>query len=84
MTDFQTGLLLLAVGFPTVFLILFLVIGLGKGLIQFVNRFLTEEPAQVVPTTRMDAVDARQLAVLTAAVQTATEGTGRIVRIEKL
>jgi oxaloacetate decarboxylase gamma subunit len=40
MENLSLGLLLMVVGMPTVFLILLIIIYLGKGLIAFVNRFI--------------------------------------------
>ena len=45
MNDFNTALLLMAVGMVTVFIILLIVMGLGKALIAFVNKFVPEEEA---------------------------------------
>ncbi|MDD6750456.1 MAG: OadG family protein, partial [bacterium] len=39
MENIETGLLLMAVGMTTVFMILLIVINLGKGLIYFVNKY---------------------------------------------
>ena len=45
MNEFNTALLLMVVGMVTVFIILLIVIGLGKALIAFVNKFVPEEEA---------------------------------------
>jgi oxaloacetate decarboxylase gamma subunit len=80
MTDFQTGLLLLAVGFPTVFVILYVVVLLGKGLILFVNKYIPE--ASDKPDTSLIAPN--KLAAIAAAINKLTEGKGKVTKIEKL
>lgn len=43
MENIETGLLLMVVGMTTVFIILLIVINLGKGLIALVNKYAPEE-----------------------------------------
>lgn len=45
MENIETGLLLMVVGMTTVFIILLIVIALGKGLIALVNKYAPEETA---------------------------------------
>lgn len=82
--------MLLAIGFPTVFLILWLVIILGKGLVLAVNRYASEdESAQTVPTVASAPVGRRQIlpnqiAAVVAAVSLVTGGKGKVTGIEKI
>jgi oxaloacetate decarboxylase gamma subunit len=79
------ALQLLAVGMITVFLILMIVIYLGKGLILLVNKFAPEEVvvSKVVSQTKTD-VDATTKAVIDAAVSQVTNGKGVVTKIEKI
>jgi oxaloacetate decarboxylase gamma subunit len=79
------ALQLLAVGMITVFLILMIVIYLGKGLILLVNKFAPEEVvvSKVVSQAKTD-VDATTKAVIDAAVSQVTNGKGAVTKIEKI
>lgn len=83
MGDFQTGLILLAVGFPTVFLTLYLIILLGKGLILYINRYFPPKE-EIVAGTFPGEITASEMAAIVGAVQSVTKGRGRVTRIEKL
>ena len=78
----NTGLSLMGIGMSTVFLVLALVVLVGKGLIQFVNRFVPEEIKPVINDSEVK--DNRKIAAISAAVEAATGGKGYITRIEKL
>jgi oxaloacetate decarboxylase gamma subunit len=65
---------LMVMGMITVFVILSLVVIVGKLLIRLVNFFTP--PSKSTP-------DPEVVAALTAAVEVFTEGKGRIIRIEK-
>lgn len=86
----ETGFVLMGIGMTTVFTILLIVIYLGKGLIAFVNKYVpAEEPAQPPRTTSLSATPANAisettLAVIISAVSTATQGKGKVIRVEKL
>ena len=80
MENIQLGLLLLVVGLTTVFIILFIVIFLGKGLIAFVNRFIPEE---IKSTQSENGVSERVKRIIAAAVSEATKGKGIVTIIEK-
>lgn len=84
MESFEVALMLMVVGMATVFVILLIVIYLGKGLIALVNKFAPEEAQKkksstAVPTTDVGAMDA-----IKAAVEILTAGKGQVVKIEKL
>jgi len=66
MENIQTGLLLMVVGMATVFIILLIVIYLGKGLIALVNKYAPEE----VVVKKQAPV--RAVAAAVASVATAT------------
>lgn len=77
------GLKLLVIGVACVFVILYLIILLGKGLIAFANKFpeVKEEPKQKV---QAQAVSDKTRQVLEKAVCEITGGKGRITNITKV
>jgi oxaloacetate decarboxylase gamma subunit len=80
----QQALMLLGVGMVTVFIILWIVVLVGNGIILFVNRFIPlKEEASMKRTGLSHQMEATRLAAITAAVQIATQGQGRIISIEK-
>jgi oxaloacetate decarboxylase gamma subunit len=83
MTDFQTGLLLFSVGFPAVFLMLYSVILLGRGLILFVNKYASEDAAAKNPPARTP-VSSGTVSAIVASVNAVTGGKGKVTRIEKI
>jgi len=68
MENIETAILLMVVGMATVFVILLIVIYLGKLLITLVNKYAPEE---VVPAKK-------------EAVNVVTLGKGKITKVEKL
>lgn len=89
MDNFELGLLLMVVGMATVFAILLLVIGLGKGLIFLVNKYAPEETvvSKVVRNVSVnvghDALPGQTTAAIVAAVSALTGGNGKVTKIEK-
>lgn len=90
MENIETGLLLMVVGMATVFLILLIVIQLGKGLISLVNKYAPEEvevkkqaPKRNAPAAT-SLLPGQDLAAVVAAVSMATQGKGKVVKIEKI
>lgn len=91
MENFQTGLLLLGVGMPTVFAVLLIVIYLGKAMIALVNKYAPEEvvvkkqvaaPAgAAIQTGNLSNQDA---AAIISAVSMVTGGKGKVTKIEKI
>ena len=84
MENLEIALMLMVVGMATVFVILLIVIYLGKGLIAVVNKIAPEEnpkkkTSMVAPTADAGAMDA-----IKAAVDILTAGKGQVVKIEKL
>jgi len=72
--EISTAFTLLAIGMITVFVVLLMVVATGNLLIRVVNK---------VTPTPTPQVDNEVVAVLTAAVEDFTKGTGRITKIEK-
>jgi oxaloacetate decarboxylase gamma subunit len=91
MDNIELGLLLMIMGMSTVFAILLLVIGLGRGLIFLVNKYAPEEtpaPKAIVrnkPAGRPDheTLPQQTAAAIVAAVSTLTGGKGKVTKIEK-
>lgn len=91
MENIETGLLLMVVGMATVFIILLIVINLGKGLISLVNKYAPEEivvkkqpsasARAMAPTGNLSN---QETAAIVAAVSMATQGKGKVVKIEKI
>lgn len=89
MDNFELGLLLMIVGMTTVFAILLLVIGLGKGLIFLVNKYAPEEVVTSKAMRNLSAgngnsnLPGQTTAAIVAAVSTLTGGNGKVTKIEK-
>lgn len=93
MENIETGLLLMGVGMTTVFIILLIVINLGKGLIVLVNKYAPEEIVvrkQATPQTqplqpaRMTGITNQTTVAIVSAVSAVTAGNGKVVKIEKI
>ena len=86
--ELQTALLLLLVGMITVFVILSLVVFTGRTLIWVVNKYFSEEEKieydYAVPYIEDDSIYKKKLAAITAAVEIATGGQGKIVKVERV
>jgi len=91
MENLETGLLLMVVGMATVFVILLIVIYLGKGLIGLVNKYAPEEiivkkqaPAlQQVQATPSESISGSATAAIVSAISIVTKGKGQVTKIEK-
>lgn len=97
MENLETGLLLMVVGMATVFVILLIVIYLGKGLIALVNKYAPEEiivkkhvsslQAQTnlqMQTNVSESTSGSTTAAIISAVSMVTGGKGNVTKIEKL
>ena len=78
MENLEIALMLMVVGMATVFVILLIVIYLGKGLIAVVNRIAPEEEQKKAPAGE------DYTAVFEAAVAQLTDGKGKLTKITKL
>ncbi|MDR1779117.1 MAG: OadG family protein [Tannerella sp.] len=86
MDNLDEVLVLMAVGMTTVFLILLIVIGLGKLLILIVNRYIPEavgvsSPSPLVSQKPSD-IPSQVVAAIVAAVSIATDGKGKVKSIK--
>jgi oxaloacetate decarboxylase gamma subunit len=85
----ELGLLLMVVGMLTVFAILLLVIGLGKGLIALVNKYSPEQVVAVGPARKAPALPSDKVlpepvtAAIVSAVSVLTAAQGNVTKIEK-
>lgn len=87
MENIGLALQLMIVGMSTVFIILLIVIQLGKWLIQLVNKIAPEEnpvPQTPAKAPSSAAIDARTMAVIQAAVAQLTNGKGKVKKVERL
>lgn len=86
MENIETAILLMVVGMATVFVILLIVIYLGKLLITLVNKYAPEEvaPAKQETPRGPAPIPGNILAVITAAVNVVTQGKGKVTKVEKL
>lgn len=86
MSNIELGLLLMVVGMTSVFAILLMVIGLGKGLILLVNKYAPEENTNQPPLRvrgASDEVPSPATAAIISAVSVLTGGQGKVTKIEK-
>mgnify|MGYP006367333963 FL=1 len=83
-TIFQ-ALQLLAVGMITVFLILSIVIGLGKALISIVNKIAPEENgAKKTPDNGKTNIDNTTISIINTPVKKITGDKRKVKKIEKI
>lgn len=86
--ELQTAILLLVVGMITVFIILSLVVFTGRTLIWVVNKYFSEEEKieydYATPYIEDDVIYKKKLAAIAAAVEIATGGKGKAVKIERI
>ncbi len=83
-SELSTALNLLGIGMITVFVVLTLVVGVGKLLIRFVNSLPEEIKKPTSTPTRTSGMNPSKVAAITAAVDHATFGQGKITKIEKI
>ncbi len=87
MGNIGLALQLMVVGMVTVFIILTIVIQLGKLLIRVVNKAAPEEaaaPKRKLASATAAAIDARTMAVIQEAVGQITGGKGSVSKVERL
>lgn len=78
--NINLGLQLLIVGMISVFFILGIVVAIGRLLITLVNYWYADDG----PHDTHSHIDKKKIAVISAVVQTVTQGKGRISTINKL
>ena len=83
MENMEIALMLMVVGMATVFVILLIVIYLGKLLIMTVNRLAPEDAPKKAPVV-VSTSDTGAMDAIKAAVEILTAGKGQVVKIEKL
>lgn len=83
MQSFDIAVELLVVGMITVWLVLFLVVGVGHISKLFVNRFAPEEVVSS-PTSKPGVLNNNKLTAITAAVNIASKGEAKVAKIERL
>ena len=84
MENIELGLLLMAVGMATTFLILLIIIGLSNLLIDVVNKVAPEEEVKKKPATGGSSANADVMDAIKSAVNILTAGKGTVIKIEKL
>lgn len=83
-SELSTALNLLGIGMITVFVVLTLVVGVGKLLIRFVNSLPEEIKKPTSTPTRASGMHPSKVAAIAAAVDHVTLGQGKITKIEKI
>lgn len=83
MSNLGLGLELMVVGMASVFLILIIVILLGKLMIAVTNRFPAEQPAEK-PAAGAAAISSETRSIIEATVKELTGGKGTVTEIVKL
>lgn len=91
MEHIRLGFLLIVVGMTTVFMILLIVIYLGKGLIALVNKYTPEEIIPKKPTviqhtptpSHLDTISNHETVAIVSSVSILTRGQGKVIKIEK-
>jgi oxaloacetate decarboxylase gamma subunit len=83
-SELSTALNLLGIGMITVFVVLTLVVGVGKLLIRFVNSLPEEIKKPTSAPARVHSIDPSKVAAITAAVDHITFGQGVVTKIEKI
>ena len=86
MENIETAILLMVVGMATVFVILLIVIYLGKFLITLVKKYAPEEvlPSKKETQKGPAPIPGNILAAISAAVNVVTLGKGKVTKVEKL
>ncbi len=85
MENLSTAFRLMAVGMVTVFIILLVIIILGKLLTILVNKYVPAEEVAPPKQAKTPApIPGNILAAITAAVNVVTQSKGKITKIEKM
>lgn len=86
MENIGIGLMLMAVGMITVFVILLIVIYLSKLLIAIVNKVAPEEVVvkKAAASAAPVVIDPNTMAAIKGAVNIVTGGKGKVMKVEKI
>ncbi len=85
MDNLLEALKLMVVGMITVFVILLIVIYLGKLLIFFVNKFFPEKDLKITANVNSAiSVDPTTTAIINEAVKVITDSKGTVINIKKI
>ena len=87
MENLDLGLMLMAVGMITVFVILLIVINLSKLLIAIVNKVAPEEVVvkkTAATSAAPAAIDPSTMAAIKGAVNIVTGGKGKVMKVERI
>lgn len=86
MNEMGLALELLGVGMVTVFLILSLVVLLGQLIIRFVNRFMpvVDKAASLKVAVAVSEINPKKIAAIVSAVNTVTDGAGKVSSIDRI
>lgn len=79
----STALSLMLIGMITVGFILFVVVAVGNVIIRVTNRIKVPEVIKAVRTSK-ETFSANKMAAIVSAVNTVTQGKGRVSKIEKI
>ncbi len=80
--NIQIGLQLLLVGMLSVFIILGIVVGLGKVLILLVNKYAPQQVSHHI--SKKETIAQKHVVVLSSVVDLVTQGRGTIKSIKKI
>lgn len=84
MEGINGALMLMIIGMGTVFLMLILVIVFSQILIRVTNLFPSDEPAPARAAGKQAEVPSKVIAAITAAVNIASGGKAKVVKVEKV
>lgn len=79
----STALSLMLIGMITVGFILFVVVAVGNIIIRVTNKIKVPEVIKVVRTSKQ-SFSSNKMAAIVSAVNSVTQGKGRVTKIEKI
>ena len=82
MGNYEQAFILLITGMSTVFIILMIVVLIGRVSISILNRF--PEKVLVLPKNTIGVLTQKKMVALTVAVNIATQGQAKVVKIERI
>jgi oxaloacetate decarboxylase gamma subunit len=84
MGDYEVALMLLITGMTTVFFILLIVVCIGRISIAILNKFPEKVVEQPTSSTNDRILTQEKFVALTTAVNIATQGRAKVVKIERI